>query len=418
MDSNAWPIPWPRELPVVVRSLQKLPREIVHQVLSDLPFIKILSLLSWKLPYIDECVLSHIVYGRLFSSQGEISHAVNHYTLYREMCWFHRWPPADADSLFARSPQMLLSDWRNLDYMIKEMRCLIRAGLNIDYRYLDLFVKYGRPRPRNIDINFDGLGSSLNLKNCWDYWNWVKDAKMQLNERKSEQIKFSARLIEKYPRILKRSLDPSQGAPRPNTTHLVVQLDRLAMKNLNSRKLLHYRGSNQRLHKSGRYVIELVPYDRYLRLLLDTVAKYPLDVEVTGLEETLANVSLHNGGKGAFLENAESATMTETQPNDFKYPEDIADSLRTVLKGLMYKYTEPQLTRPRVQWEPLRDVDSSEKWPRFFVDKKENERPHFKYARENDGTKPCDDREYEWIAAFAKVVTWIELNIEPVKEGF
>ncbi|TEY52448.1 hypothetical protein BOTCAL_0258g00180 [Botryotinia calthae] len=407
MDSNAWSIPWPREPPVVVRSLQKLPREIVHQILSDLPFIKILSILSWKLPYINECVLSHMVYGRLFRSQGEISHVLDHYTLYREICWFHSWPAANAKSLFARSPQMILSHWENLDYMIKEMRRLIRAGLNINYRYIDLFVKYGRPRPRNTDINFDWNVSPFDLESCWNYWNWVKFAKMQLNQRKSEQIKFSARLIEKYPRILKRPLDPSQGTPRPNTTHIVVMLDRLAMKTLKNRKFLHYWGLNQSLRKSSRYVIELVPYDLYLRLLLDTLAKYPLDVEVTGLEETLANVSLHNGAQGATLENTESATMIERQPNDFKYSDDIANSLRTVLKGLMYIYTEPSLTIPRVQWESLRDVDSSGKWPRFFVDRGKNEQ-----------IEPCDEREYEWIAAFVKVVTWIELNIGPAKEDF
>ncbi|THV50663.1 hypothetical protein BGAL_0141g00130 [Botrytis galanthina] len=258
MDSNVWSIPWPRELPVVVRSLQKLPREIVHQVLSDLPVIKILSILSWKLPYLDECVLSHRVYGRLFTSQGEISHALNHYPLYREICWFYHWPPADVDSVFAKLPQTL---WSNL-------------------------------------------------------------------------------------------------------------------------------------------------------------ITYPLDVEVTGLEETLANVSLHNGGQETNLEDTELATISERDHIDFKYPEKIAASLRVVLKGLMYIYTEPPLTIPRIQWESLGDEDSSEKWPRFFVDKGIYEHLHFQYPCANKKIKPYDEREYEWLAAFVEVVTWIELNIGPVKEDF
>ncbi|KAF7888237.1 uncharacterized protein EAF02_002778 [Botrytis sinoallii] len=418
MDTNVWSIPWPRELPVVVRCLQKLPREIVHQVLSDLPVVKILSILSWRLPYLDECVLSHRAYGRLFSSQGEISNALNYYRLYREICWFRRWPAADTDSVFARSPQMLLSWGISVNRMIFQMRRLIRVGLNINDHDFDLLVKYGRPCPRNTDIRFDVNGPFPDLKYCWDYWNWIKNAKMKLNKRKSDQIEFSAYLIEKYPRVLKRPLDPSQGAPRPNTTHTVVMLERKAIKTLKNRSLSHCWHSNQGLYKSGRYVIELVPYDRYLRLLLDTLAKYPLDVEVTGLEETLASVSLHDGGQGTTLEDTKLATIPERDPNDFKYSEEIAASLRVVLKGLMYIYTEPPLTIPRIQWESLRDENSSEKWPRFFVDKGRHEHPHFQYPCANPKIKPYDDREYEWLAAFVEVVTWIELNIGPVNEDF
>ncbi|TGO30658.1 hypothetical protein BPAE_0004g01170 [Botrytis paeoniae] len=418
MDSNIWSIPWPRELPVVVRCLQKLPREIVHQVLSDLPVIKILSILSWKLPYLDECVLSHMVYGRLFGSQGEISHALNYYTLYREICWFYRWPAADAESLFARSPQMLLSNWVSLDYIISKMRRLIGVGLTINDHDFDLLVKYGRPCPRNTDIGLDGNESFLNLKHCWDYWNWIKNAKMKLNKRKSDQIRFSAHLIEKYPRVLKRPLDPSQGAPRPNTTHVVVMLERQAIRALENRNLSHYWDHHQGLYKAGRYVIELVPYDRYLRFLLDTLAKYPIGIEVTGLEKTLANVSLHNGGQGTILEGTELATIFESDSNDFMYPENIAASLRVVLKGLMYIYTEPPLTIPRIQWESPKDVNSSEKRPRFFIDKGIHEHPHFEYPCANQKIKPYDKREYEWLAAFVEVVTWIELNIGPVKEDF
>ncbi|KAF7911128.1 uncharacterized protein EAF01_002636 [Botrytis porri] len=418
MDSNVWSIPWPRELPVVVRCLQKLPREIVHQVSSDLPVIKILSILSWQLPYLDECVLSHIVYGRLFSSQDEISHALNHYKLYREICWFYRWPPADAQSVFARSPQMLLSKWVSLDLLISKMRRLIRAGLNINDDDFDLLVKCGRPLLCNTDVGFDENESFLNLKNCWNHWNWIKHAKVRLNKRKSDQIRFSANLMEKYPRVLKRPLDPSQGAPRPNTTHTVVMLERLAMRTLRDRNLSHYWDRNQSLYMSGRYIIELVPYDRYLRLLLDTLAKYPLDVEVTGLEESLANVSLHNSGQGITLENTESATISQIDPDDFKYPDYIAAGLKVVLKGLMYIYTEPPLTIPRIQYESLGNDNSSEKWPRFFVDKGVNIHPHFEHPCENQQIRPHDKREYEWLAAFVEVVTWIELNIAPIKEEF
>ncbi|KAJ8066214.1 hypothetical protein OCU04_005299 [Sclerotinia nivalis] len=412
MDSNPWSIPWPRELPVLVRNLQKLPLEIVHEIMNDLPVIKILSILSWGLPYLDQCVITHITYGRVFRSQNDISHAIKHYTLYREICWFHRWSSADASSVFAMSCQMLIKNLLPLDLIISNMSRKIRAGLYINAHDLDLLLEHrGSIRPRIEDTGIQSQGQPLNLKKCWIYWNWIKETKLRLNKLKSQELRFAARLIEQYPRILKKPLDPSQGAPRPNTTHYVVMFERLAVKSLCDRKLYHDWN-----HYQCKPTTDLIPYDRYLWLLLETLAKHPLDFGITGLEENLAKVSLQNKEQGTDLGDIKLSTVPKNNPIVFQYPENIAENLRTVLKGLMYIYTEPPLTVPRIQWGPTRNASSSEKWPKFLVDKGQHEHGQIKHMRMNWNIRPRDEREYEWLAAFLKAVTWIELNIGPAKE--
>ncbi|QSZ37674.1 hypothetical protein DSL72_008773 [Monilinia vaccinii-corymbosi] len=407
-------------LPVVVRNLQKLPREIVHQVLNDLPVIKVLSILSWKIVFLDQCVMSHIYYGRIFSSQDGISMALKHYTLYREICWFHRWPPADtgAASNFASSGQSLSMEWGPLDLIIATMRRTIRAGLDIEFYDLDLLGKHARnPRPSTTNMRAEGAEQPLNLHSCWIYWNWIKESKRELNEIKSKQLRSSARLVEKYPRVLKRPLDPSQGAPRPNTTHLVANLEAHAMRSLRDRNLYHHWHNNWCI--PGTHMVELVPYDRYLWLLLETLDKHPFEDRANELEDGLAKVSLQNQEQGINPGHIARPPVSGDALNTFQYPEEVADGLETVLRGLMYIYTEPPLVVPRIRWPPETNESSPEKRPKFFVGRRGHENtPQIEHRCVNKHIKPHDQREYEWLAAFLKVVTWIEWNIGPAKEDF
>ncbi|CAD6442047.1 bab47929-61ff-4ac5-be38-8341d381e113 [Sclerotinia trifoliorum] len=417
MDSNPWSMPWPREPPVVVRNLQKLPIELVHEIMNDLPVIKILSILSWESPYLDQCVITHIRYKQVFTSHNEISRVVKYYTLYREICWFHRWPSAEASSVLALSYYMLIKNMLPLGLIFTSMSRKIRAGLYINPHDLDLLLKHGGSiRPLIEDTGMQSQGQPLNLKECWIYWNWIKESKLRLNKLKSQELRLAARLVEQYPRILKKPHDPSQGAARPNTTHLMVTFERLAVKALCDRNLSHYWNYYQ--YRSETELMQLVPYDRYLWLLLETLAKHPLDFEVTSLEESLARVSLLNQEQGTHSGDTEISIASKNNSVVFQYPENIAKNLRTVLKGLMYIYTEPSLTVPRIQLGPTENASSSEKWPKFFVHKGQEEHAQTRHIRMNWNIRPHDERECEWLVAFLGAVTWIELNVGPAKEDF
>lgn len=62
----------PNRPPAFINGLTRLPRELVHRVLDDLPLIKVLQIISHKIAYLDECILSHLGYRRVFPSQREI----------------------------------------------------------------------------------------------------------------------------------------------------------------------------------------------------------------------------------------------------------------------------------------------------------------------------------------------------------
>ncbi|KAB8304386.1 hypothetical protein EYC80_003790 [Monilinia laxa] len=298
------------------------------------------------------------------------------------------------------------------------MRRNIRAGLDIEFYDLDLLVKYARAScPPSINIMTETGAQPLNLHNSWIYWNWIKDSKRELNNLKSKQLKLSARLVEKYPHILKRPLDPSQSTPRPNTAHLVSTFEVYAMGSLGDRNLYHNWHNYWCI--PGTHLVELVPYDRYLWLLFETLDKRPFDVGANELEDSLARASLRNEEQRIDSRNHVLTHVSTEISSTLKYPEEIADSLKTVLKGLMYIYTEPPLLVPRIQWHQDGNQSSTEKWPRFFVDKGGHENTlRTEYRCANRHIKPHDQREYEWLAAFVKVVTWIELEIGPVNEDF
>lgn len=119
---------------------------------------------------------------------------------------------------------------------------------------------------------------------------------MQLNEIKSKELMFSERLMEKFPKILKIPLDPSQEGFRHSTTHIVIVLESFAKNTLHDRHLFH----SWRFYRRGlsTHLVGLVPYDRYLWLLFETSEKQPLDVEVDKLEEVLTKVSPNKEAQG------------------------------------------------------------------------------------------------------------------------
>jgi hypothetical protein len=146
----------------------------------------------------------------------------------------------------------------------------------------------------------------------------------------------------------------------------------------------------------GVDVIELLPYDQYLWMFLGTVEKYPprnanLDVVVQ-----IEKLSVENGDQ-----------------IPWEYPESIQCDLKLVMDGLMYLYTgDAELVVPRIQW-PEKSKELHEPKPTFFINKEPHrmdlpERCHRCIAR----YKPYDDREYEWLRAFLKVVSWMEEHLD------
>jgi hypothetical protein len=235
--------------------------------------------------------------------------------------------------------------------------------------------------------------------NAWTRWNWVKDAKLKLNAAKARQFNTMAYLISKHPEklVVKKGMDPSQGG-RQNLAH-IENYFRMCARKASKDGRIHHQYVNR--CRAGADNIELVPYDRFLWTFLECLEKYPpLSVDA-GAENRLQSTSLDVEGK--FAETKQDLSKP------FAYPEDITATINVVMDGLMYVYTgSPLLVVPRIQWSST----SGEK-PVFFINKEPHsvELPgeiHRCLARK---IMPHDDREYKWLNAFLKVVTWMEKNL-------
>ena len=389
----------PTRPPAYVRNLARCPREIVHQILSDLPIIKVLQILSHKIQHLTDCVLTHIHYQRFFRQPSDRSRIVDHFILYRDVCRFTNLPLSDKWSLMSKNYSMDSEPPTLNDIYLCLLETITRI-LSISQLDQDLLQAHSyTPYPVFV---------STNLQNLWARWNWIKDAKFEQNASKSRQLNMAADLIAKYPGklILKKPLDPSQDGPRLNAGHVANRLRGDAKRVLRNRNICN------RWHGNcypGIDFIELVPYDRFLWFFLDNLETYPLDDPEFEAGQQFQKLSIASALTDTTASDEESTTK-------FQYPEDIALSIKVVMDGLMYVYTHSRLVVPRIRWRKSRDPNtgelSTEEMPLFCNDNGRHS-PHLPANIHRCVAKrviPYDEREYKWLKAFLKVVTWMEDN--------
>jgi hypothetical protein len=106
-------------------------------------------------------------------------------------------------------------------------------------------------------------------------------------------------------------------------------------------------------------------------------------------------------------------SLNENEP--YQYPKEIATSIKVVQDGLMYVYTgSPLLVVPRIRWESTVAEAFEGKRPVFFIHTGGHayDLPNNVHRCVGGRVKPHDEREYEWLKAFLKVVTWMEENLD------
>jgi len=104
----------------------------------------------------------------------------------------------------------------------------------------------------------------------------------------------------------------------------------------------------------------------------------------------------------------------------YEYPEDIAALLKVVQDGLTYVYTgSPLLIVPRIRWESTTMGGIKGQKPVFFIHTEGHayDLPNNVHRCVTGRVMPHDNREYEWLNAFLKVVTWMDENLDiPTEE--
>jgi len=375
--------------PGFIPGLTKLPRELVHKVLDDLPVIKILQIISHKIQYLDQCITTHIRYRRMFDSQASINSVVDYFILYREIKRATQAPLTLLPGLETYGSSIVGQrsyEWRLRTYLVSR----IDLDLTLSPVEQNLLNPWGsgqcpsKPGERDPD----------QLEQFWKRWNWIKDSKLNLNVEKASHFTKAADLITAYPGnfMLKTPLDPNQGAPRRNVDHIANRFRLTARKVLRDHRILYkYKGY------CGQAVdgLILVPYDRYLEMFLDVFRKHPLSgSESNDIYSKLENLSLNTEVK------------VDTKPGKSIYPDNIAADLQVVLKGITYVYTgSPLRIIPRIDW--------TARVPVFLINHAKCTGMHLCAVKSRE---PHDPRELEWLEAFLKVVFWMSENLEKLEK--
>ncbi|KAL2075867.1 hypothetical protein VTL71DRAFT_810 [Oculimacula yallundae] len=338
--------------PAFINGLTLLPVELVHKVLDDLPLIQVLKIISCENAYINECVLSHIAYGKLFVSERLLKTGVP-----REI---HTYSSMGE----CRGGQLKRARF----YMAAEIRKHVFL-LNEITEALSCFASEPIPDDSSSAIT-EVTETSLALWRA--RWTWLTTAKRALNQSKANHRLRAASLLSTHPGKLqlKKPLDPSQGPARPNTAHIVNRLEQIAKKIVSHQRLYE---SSESACRYRLYGLILVPYDRFLRIFLEGVRVHPLET--------------------------------------FAYPADIKAKLQVVLDGLANIY--PDNFSPRSIRAPEPRVDWTTTPPTFAVVLMEGDgergMPHRCAVKR---TAAYDARELDWLEAFLIVVSWMEENFE------
>lgn len=379
--------------PAFVRHLARLPPGMLEQVMNDLPIIRALQILCFGTQTLKKSVLNHQQYRQLFLSQADAAPTMDLFRLYRDVCWFRRLPLANQWSHLSNVYRHVQRRWGNQTDDLRRVETELKGTILTELRLSDvdeaiLSAHSSKPCPKLDQNNL----SALKLR-----WDWIKQGKLMLNAKKAEQINMVADVIADYPgRVrLKKPLDPSQDGPRPNTQHIINGFRGAATRVLKDRHINHYYKASC---CKGVECIEVIPYDNNLSLFLDTLKKYPVANEYQSVEGLMGKLAL------------DDATVAKS----FHYPDEIAAALSIVMEGLANVYTSsPLLIVPRIDWNPPTSESSDSPTPIFLVDTK----PHPPDLPSDIHRCPVrkvmayDEREYEWLRAFLKVVTWMEDNL-------
>jgi hypothetical protein len=390
----------PREHSAFIARLTILPIELVHKVFDDLPLVGILAILSAKVPKLNEYVMSHLQYGKVFQSQTDIDSVVDYFILYREIRkWQYKSLNPGQIDLGSCPPRQ----GRARRFTVAKIYAHLLDTIDDACRLTSAQEKVVQPwasNPPPCPPKFATFAQDRQTKIAMYQarWDWIRDARDKYKAEKARHWLKAAELITKHPGklITKKPLDPDQGPPRPNVAHIAKYFRRVANFIKEDRVIIHsYTGCNVKVDRPI-----LVPYNRYLCLFLDTIASHPPEVEYN-VEEKMAKVVFNN------------KTKAESQEKTFQYPEVIATNIKIVLDGLAQVYTgNPLHFVPRIDWGGA--VASASKPVFNFKAYGAQEGVHLCPVKRKD---PHDPREMEWLEAFLTVVSWMEENKDLLEKG-
>lgn len=318
-----------------VLNLRRLPTELVHHILIELPLLKVLQILAHKDQHLTNCVLSSPRWGDIFNNKVHNDELVDLFILYIEICRFTRRKFADGFHILQAGPSRVASETCNNSGTLATLFVTVIEFLlpcnNREMALLTAHATYQHP------------GGTAPLV---DRWQWAKEAKRNQNKEKAQQLLLAADLITNFPTklMVKKPTDPSQGAPRRNLRHIESGLRLRAKKALQNGQLTFSNGSKS-ICRKGTDNIELLPYDRYLCFFMDMLKEHPFEggINRTATPEMLSRTGEIDGSEIGKVDFHDGGSV-------FEYPAVIRQKIQAILDGLLYVYTGcPQLVVERIK---------------------------------------------------------------------
>lgn len=312
-------------LPSIVRYLVTLPRELVHKIMDNLCISQVLSLSLHSIPYIEECILGQFHYRRLFPKPDQLRKLSEYYRLYKTILHSLCISPHKHTTKLSVHPA-----WSRITY--GELVTLVHA---------EIFHLINKVTPGMADLAALSALSPTPLHAVWDSstlpllqsrWTSLSETTKVLNVKKSEQLLRLRALVFEYPNILRAGLN-NQGY-KNSLIHITDYLG------LHAKQLL--RPKNE-LGKKRAYTFKhglpVLPDDRYLRLFLKVIERYPLpDEDMPGITPPGGKVPTYENSLGKLLDTPKISAEIKAQL-DHRYTPEAIEKIRRVILGLTYCYT-------------------------------------------------------------------------------
>ena len=236
----------------IADQLAKMPPELVHKIINDLPIIKLLELVStYDVPYIDQCITTHIHLGKIFSAK-HLAEVKDCFTLYLRIITLGR-PPI--------IPKIMQLDYDAIAFLklippvniVAVLKANIISNLQAYRQFFPLLDSYSpQPIPRRLYWPTD---TAAGLREIFEL---IDAAEGNINDLKAEQLERMARLMEKYPGTLRQRGDWSQE-PRKSEQHIIANLRRESTE-MRGRQILSRQFKSNSVFAFRQ--LYLVPYDR------------------------------------------------------------------------------------------------------------------------------------------------------------
>ncbi|KAF8243645.1 hypothetical protein K440DRAFT_611848 [Wilcoxina mikolae CBS 423.85] len=307
----------------VARRLKNLPPELVHQVISDLELPDILELIcTHDIPYIEQCISSHINYGTLLSPTN-LPVLKQYFTLHLDLsCQRRR----------SSTPQIDFIN-RGITYpdLLTNVQAAIVSDLMIYEEYLPALNEFSTsyiPHAAYWDMS-----SCEALRNLWER---LAAAEEKMNAAKSAQLTRLVGLLVAHPGMLRQCYDNSQEQRSKSYERHCISYLEFLVKDMLKPQVLSGKFVARALFRRHRF--PWVPYDKYLRMFLGVLKRYPLkeDIEKTleALEEKTKRrqKNVRESRQDAILHRQQRAISKLRKP--YPYPTDISRSISKTIEGM------------------------------------------------------------------------------------